>query len=208
VKAALYSRKITGVKDLFKNLLACGRYLPPLMWKYVVANRIFVPGTSKVSLLVQCEQTPMRTSRIYLDQKLKDKYGLPKVILDWRVGNDELESIREFAVRCDRALRLAKLAGLKMEEGLTEMDPAFLATLHDNSHQTGGARMGETEAEGVVDRNLLVFGTSNLYVIGAATFRTTSNANVTFTALALVTRLVKHLTQDPPTSARQQQGGK
>jgi choline dehydrogenase-like flavoprotein len=45
-----------------------------------------------------------------------------------------------------------------------------------------------------VDRNLRVFGTDNLYVIGASIFPTTSNANTTFTALTFTTRLIDHLT--------------
>jgi len=79
------------------------------------------------------------------------------------------------------------------------LTPQFLTTLRDNYHHVGGARMGQTEADGVVDRNLRIFGTTNLYVAGAATFRTASNANTTFTALALVTRLVDHLAGDRPT---------
>jgi choline dehydrogenase-like flavoprotein len=57
--------------------------------------------------------------------------------------------------------------------------------------------MGQSALDGVVDRNLCVFGTRNLYVAGAASFRTTGNANVTFTALAFVTRLIDHLTTMP-----------
>lgn len=68
--------------------------------------------------------------------------------------------------------------------------------------------MGFTEHDGVVDRDLKVFGTDNLYVGGAATFRTVSSANTTFTALTLSTRLVHHLTAtdaaDRVLAARQQ----
>jgi len=46
---------------------------------------------------------------------------------------------------------------------------------------------------------LKVFGTSNLYVGGASTFRTVSNANTTFTALAFTTRLIYHLCNEHPT---------
>ena len=35
VKAAIYSRKISGLKDLPKNFFSCGKYLLPLIWKYV-----------------------------------------------------------------------------------------------------------------------------------------------------------------------------
>jgi len=196
VKAAIYSRKVSGIKDLFKNLMGCGKHLLPLMWKYVVENRIFVPSTSKISLLVQSEQVPLWESRVAIDSSVIDASGLPKVILDWNAGREELPSIREFTFRCDRALRAAGLAQLKITRDLTNLNPRFLVTLRDNYHQTGGARMAESARDGVVDRNLRVFGTKNLYVAGAATFRTTSNANVTFTALAFVTRLIDHVTSE------------
>jgi choline dehydrogenase-like flavoprotein len=194
LKAALYSRKISGIGNCFKQIRACGRHLLPLMWKYIVDNRIFVPSNSKISLLIQSEQTPLKDSRISIDSSVKDAFGLPKVILNWKVGSEELTSIREFTCRCDRALRAAGLARLHIVEDLEKSDPQFLLKLSDNYHHTGGTRMAETEDDGVVDRNLRVFGTTNLYVAGAATFRTTSNANSTFTALAFATRLVDHLT--------------
>jgi choline dehydrogenase-like flavoprotein len=197
LKAAIHSRKIGGMGDLFGNLKACGKHLLPLMWKYVVANRIFVPSNSKISLGIQCEQIPLRESRITIDPSVIDVVGLPKVILNWKGGSEELVSIREFALRCDRALRAAGLAHLNIAEDLMNLQPRFLATLRDNYHQTGGARMAESEQDGVVDRNLRVFGTRNLFVAGAASFRTSSNANVTFTALAFVTRLVDHLVSEP-----------
>lgn len=194
LKAAIYSRKFSGTRDLLKNLRACGKYLFPLMWKYVMDNRILVPSNSKTSLVIQSEQTPLRESRISIDPAVLDSYGLPKVILDWKVGTEELASVRDFAVRCDQAFRAAGLARLVIPEELLKLDPRFMDSLRDNYHHVGGARMGETERDGVVDRNLKVFGTTNLYVAGAATFRTTSNANTTLTALALVTRLIDQLT--------------
>ncbi|MNW18103.1 GMC oxidoreductase [compost metagenome] len=53
--------------------------------------------------------------------------------------------------------------------------------------------MGHHARDGVVDSELRVFGTRNLYVAGAAVFRTSSYANPTFTALALTARLADQL---------------
>jgi choline dehydrogenase-like flavoprotein len=163
------------------------------MWKYVVANRVFVPSTSKVSLHIQSEQPAMPESRISIDLQVRDHLGLPKVILDWRTGSEELPSICDFTKRVDAAFRDSGMAELRVEEGLENGDQAFLDTLRDNYHQVGGARMGFSEEDGVVDRDLKVFGTENLYVVGASTFRTSGNANTTFTALTFVTRLVDQI---------------
>jgi choline dehydrogenase-like flavoprotein len=58
------------------------------------------------------------------------------------------------------------------------------------------ARMANTPAEGVVDRELKVFGTRNLYVAGAAVYPTTGFANPTFTAIALGLRLADAICAD------------
>jgi choline dehydrogenase-like flavoprotein len=193
LKAAVYSRKITGVGELLRNLVACGRHLPPLMWRYMINNRVFVPSGSKISFFLQSEQTPLRDSRITIDPATEDAYGLPKVLLDWKLGREEFPAMRDFATRCREALRESGLADLRILDGLTNQDPEFFRTMEDNYHHVGGARMGWSKADGVVDTDLKVFGTDNLHVLGAATFRTASNANTTFVALSLATRLAEKM---------------
>lgn len=199
VKAAVYSRKIKGLGDVFKNAVACSKYLLPLMWRYVWDHRIFVPSASKISLLIQAEQGPVAESRILLDRRVTDPYGLPRVVLDWRLSGHELASIAEFARRAEEALRGAGLASLAIDPDLEAMDPKFMSPLRDTYHQAGGTVMGTSDRDGVVDQNLKVFGTANLYIGGASTFRTVSNANTTFTALAFTTRLIHHLFDEHPT---------
>ena len=71
-----------------------------------------------------------------------------------------------------------------------------MESLHDTYHQSGGTLMGKSDQEGIVNRNLKVFGTINLYIVGSSTFRTGSAANSAFTALAFATRLVEHLSNN------------
>jgi choline dehydrogenase-like flavoprotein len=193
-KAAIYSRRISSVRDLYDNLRACWKYLVPIMWAYAKEHRVFEPRTSAVSLVVQAEQTPLNESRIRLDTSVTDVHGLPRVVLDWRIGSEELDSIAEFTDRADRALRASGVAALEIDEALRRRSSSFLTKLRDTNHQSGGAIMGRSDSHGVVDRDLRVFGTKNLYIGGAATFPTIGGANTTFTALAFATRLVDRLT--------------
>ena len=193
LKAAIYSRRISGVMPLVRNLIGCGRHLPPLMWRYIVQNRVFVPSGSKISFMLQSEQTPLLGSRISIDRSQLDVFGLPKVLLDWRIGDFELRAMHDFTVRCNHALEASGLAKMRIVDDLERLSPDYLRSVLDNYHHAGGARMGETAADGVVDKDLLVFGTDNLYVLGAAVFRTTSNANTTFLALTFATRLAARL---------------
>ncbi|MEI6239048.1 MAG: FAD-dependent oxidoreductase [Planctomycetia bacterium] len=193
LKAAIQSRRLSGMGDFFRHAIACARHLPPLMWTYMKEHRMFVPFDSQVVLNVQAEQVPNDRSRITVDPSRRDSMGLPQAVIDWQVTGEELPTILDLAQRCGRALEAAGLATLAIEPDLLALKPSFLDTLHDTYHAAGGAIMGVDDRHGVVDRDLRVFGTTNLYVASAATFPTSSSANVTFTALAFATRLADHL---------------
>jgi choline dehydrogenase-like flavoprotein len=189
LKAAIYSRRLTGVGDFCRHAVACARHLPPLMWTYIKEHRMFVPFDSRIVLNLQAEQVPSDRSRITIDPSRIAADGLPPAVVDWHVTGDELPTIRDLAERCGRALETAGLGRLTIEPELLALQPSYMDSLHDTYHAAGGAIMAADEADGVVDRNLLVFGTANLHVASPATFPTSSSANVTFTALALATRL-------------------
>jgi choline dehydrogenase-like flavoprotein len=57
----------------------------------------------------------------------------------------------------------------------------------------GGARMSAAPADGVVDRDCKVWGAENLYVAGAAVFRTCGQATPTLTIAQLALRLADRL---------------
>ena len=65
-------------------------------------------------------------------------------------------------------------------------------------HSTGTCRMAETTDEGVVDKNLRVFGTENLYVCSNAAFPTCAAVNPTLTLVAMSMRLADYLSPLPP----------
>jgi len=193
VKSAVYGRQIGGLRSLAANVRASGRYLIPLMWTYAKDHRIFEPSTSRISLFVQMEQIPQDDSVIRIDPSRLDRTGLAQAVVDWRVDGREIAALRDFALRTDRALREEGLARLEIDDELLQGDPAFLERLRDTNHQSGGAIMASSSSDGVVDPDLRVFGTDNLYVVGAATFPAIGAANTTFPALAFATRLVEHI---------------
>jgi len=101
--------------------------------------------------------------------------------------------------RIGDSLQAAGLARVEIDALLANEDTRALDHATDTYHQCGGARMGHHARDGVVDSDLRVFGTSNLYVAGAAVFRTSSYANPTFTAMALTARLAEQLRQEAST---------
>lgn len=66
----------------------------------------------------------------------------------------------------------------------------------DGVHQNGTTRISNSPGSGVVDTNLLVWGTSNLHVCSGSVLPTSGQANPTFFTGVLAVRLARHLGQE------------
>ena len=189
-----------GVGELLRHIRGMGSAWWPMVVQYLRHHRIYNPADRGVWLVMHSEQLPRADSRITLDPERRDRFGMPLAALDWRIGGQpELQAMAGFVRRIGESLQAAGLARVEIDALLDQEDPRALDQATDTYHQCGGARMGHHPRDGVVDRDLRVFGTRNLYVAGAAVFRTSSYANPTFTAMALTARLAQQLR--PETSA-------
>ena len=70
-------------------------------------------------------------------------------------------------------------------------------------HAASTCRMATSEAEGVVDPNLKVFETDNLYIASNAVIPTVGAANITLTTLAVIIKSIEALLASGPSWARQ-----
>ena len=164
--------------------------LAPLIWRYLVKRR--GPGLvgDMAYLGVEVEQVLCEASRITLDPDDPET-----LVLNWAIdGKPELGALRLLCEHLRNEFDATGLGRIEIDPRIASEDPAFLDEFHDAYHQMGGARMAANAEHGVVDPNLRVFGTENLFALGAATFPSGSFANPTLTALALAVRLSDHLT--------------
>lgn len=187
-----------GMGDMLRHLRGMGSAWVPMIVQYLRHHRIYNPADRGVWLVMHAEQVPRNDSRITLDPERKDRFGMPLATLDWRIGGQpEVRAMAAFVRRVGESLQAAGLARVEIDALLDAEDDHALDRATDTYHQCGGARMGHHARDGVVDSELRVFGTRNLYVAGAAVFRTSSYANPTFTALALTARLADRLHLEP-----------
>jgi choline dehydrogenase-like flavoprotein len=63
----------------------------------------------------------------------------------------------------------------------------------DGAHATSTCRMSSSDTDGVVDKNLRVHGTDNLYVCSNAVYPNVTAVNPTLTLGALAVRLAEHI---------------
>jgi choline dehydrogenase-like flavoprotein len=194
IKSLLTGSRVNKPWQSLKRMAALSHVWFPLMWRYLRHRRILALADRGISVIAHCEQRPVRNSRVSLDGVKTDKFGDPLARLHWVVDEAlQLKSLKLFISQLQEFFRTQCAAEFKPEPALQSGDPAALAAASDSYHQCGGACMADSAAQGVVDQDCRVFGTSNLYVAGAAVFPTSSFANPTFTAMALARRLGRRL---------------
>lgn len=179
------SRAGSDSLGFFRTLTMLG----PLIWRYLVQRRGPNLLGNSAFLGIEIEQAVCSESRISLDPDDPER-----LVLSWALdGTAEMRGIRLFCEAVRDYLARDGLGELEIDPRILAEDPCFLDGAHDAYHQMGGARMADSAEHGVVDSDLKVFGTENLYVLGAAAFPSGSFANPTLTALALSVRLAEHL---------------
>lgn len=185
-------------RELPRHMIALAKVWWPLVKRYLRDNRMFNPADGGIRLHVHCEQRPLDTSRVTLDMNHHDANGMPRTRLEWQVDGREIETVALFCEKVAARFAASGLARVIVDPDIAARDPAALDRAQDTNHHCGGLRMAAAPDRGVVDANLKVFGTDNLFVAGAAVFPSSSFANPTFTAMALALRLADHLAAPTP----------
>jgi choline dehydrogenase-like flavoprotein len=121
----------------------------------------------------------------------RDSLGRPVARVEWRLGDDDLRSMRRGAALMDAALGRAGHGGLEL--AFPDQPSAWRAAAVGGKHQLGATRMHPDPARGVVDEHGRVHGVGNLYLTGSSVFPYGGYANPTLTIVALAVRLAEHL---------------
>jgi choline dehydrogenase-like flavoprotein len=167
---------VTGMGSI--ALVALGRML---------ASKAFVFDHR---LMQMVEPTPDPNSRVMLGSD-RDQLGVPKVTLDWRIGELSRHTMIKARSLIDEEMRRLDLG---------HIEPSDIAkTLPSKSqwvwHHMGTTRMDDDPKQGVVDRNARMHHVNNLYVAGSSVFPSSSADTPTLTIIALALRLADQLKQ-------------
>lgn len=145
------------------------------------------------ALFVQAEQIPDPNNRITLGID-KDSFGVPRPSIYWRKTALDLDFLRRWLITFGAAFAESDLGRIKYLDWVFE-DGAPVPVKHDSAHyhHMGGTRMSLSPDHGVVDPDLRVYGTRNLYVGGSSVFSTSGWANPTLPIVQLSLRLGDHI---------------
>jgi len=176
------------VKDLPGSLLTPARiFYKRYMIKRKLPGIFLFSPTNKYALYFQSEQLPIAENRMELspnDDKLIIHYGFT---------DKDVESVIKTHKALDKHLRDTGCGKLKYWYEEENLEKVIKKISKDGIHQIGTTRIADSPEDGVVDRNLKVHGTSNVYVCSSSVFPTSGQANPTFFLGACAVRLANHL---------------
>lgn len=138
------------------------------------------------------EHRPNPDSRVVLTSE-RDALGVPRIRTELKFSEDDFASVERAMRELDALLRDAGVGHLEFLYDDIAASVRDYLVRRSGFHQIGTTRMAATAADGVVDANLAVFGTENLFVASTSTFPTSGQANPTLTGVAFAVRLAKHL---------------
>jgi choline dehydrogenase-like flavoprotein len=143
-----------------------------------------------VSVRAQIETAPNPDSRVLLSHH-KDRFGMNRLSVDWRLTSLDLHSFHTFQKTLCAAL---ENMGYSMRIFKHEFDDTgWPVTMLAGKHHMGTTRMHNDPKKGVVDASCRVHTADNLFVAGSSVFPTSGQANPMLTSLALTIRLSDHI---------------
>ncbi|WP_082462466.1 GMC oxidoreductase [Agromyces sp. Leaf222] len=163
------------------------RYLSPVRKPgFILRNE-----GGRYALHYHSEQVPDPDSRLTMEI---DEAGRPELRIDYRYREQDVDSLLRCHELLDEQLRSSGIGRLEYPAP----DEAAVRALiweqaTDGFHSIGTTRMSVDPADGVVDGDCRVHGTSNLHIASSSVFRTAGEANPTFLAATLAVRLAHHL---------------
>ncbi len=178
-----------------EKILNAHIFIEPLFEKNVLkrfVKKIFQGHkTSILSVRNYLEQMPSASNRVYLSAE-KDPLGLPKVAVDWHIGELDKKSIIIFHERLKEFLTRQRLGSLSSPFlDSSRVEPKF----EDASHHMGTTRMGVDPKYSVVDSNCKVHSIDNLFILGPSVLPTSGHFNPVALTAALSIRLADYMKQ-------------
>ena len=170
------------------QFVAGGAGLFSLAYSRYLRSVLFIPEDTSVHLQLDVEQVPMISNAVSLTDKI-DRYGRPVVTINWQVNDIDYTNIQQTSTRI-----LNKWPGPR--GGMPDLIAMFIGgngpKPHDAYHPVGTCRLG-VDKGAVVDTDLRVHGTDNLWVLSTGVLPSAGTANPTFTMLCLGDELTDRL---------------
>ena len=162
------------------------------------AKRIASLGKKKIDcanikFFSSWEVLPNNNNYIELDENNLDDLGIPRVKIFANLEENVKITLKTFIEEIGKFFIDKEIGRVSVRNFFYSGDYIWPEDGYGGSHEMGGTKMGDTNKDSVVDKDLKVHGINNLYVLGSSIFPTAGHANPTFTICQLALRLGDHL---------------
>ena len=155
-----------------------------------IARYLFKKDLKCGDIFMNLEEFPNANNRIELDKNELDNNGVPITNLYYKQSIDTLLSMKTILEELGKFFIKKDIGRVAIKENIENLSKYEHLGVH---HHMGGTRIGESSKNSVVDKNLKVHSTKNLYVCGSSTFSTGGYSNPTYTIVQLALRLSNHI---------------
>jgi choline dehydrogenase-like flavoprotein len=115
------------------------------------------------------------------------------LVIHYSLSDEDVRSVILLHEVLDKHLQESGCGKLEYWFNREELQDQIRKISRDGIHQSGTTRIGDSPEQGVVDANLKVWGTENLFICSSSVFPTSGQANPTFLIGAFGVRLAEHL---------------
>ena len=182
----LHDRDNDNLKNNIKDLLCVAPNLSNKIIK--LFNKNLLCG---ITISSSWEQEADFNNKITLSSS-KDSTGIPKTKLEYELSNNTLKTAQEMVNQIGSFFVNNDLGRIGGDQNIYKLD-SFISDA--GYHHIGGTCMGKNKNNSVVDENLKVHETENLFVCGSSTFTSGGHANPTLSIIQLSLRLADHLSE-------------
>ncbi len=133
------------------------------------------------------ETIPKEISRVYLDQNLKDKYGIPLLHVSVAYDDNDEKMLKDFHQQFTEMYHAAGFMNIQAID--TKRMPG------NENHEMGGIRMGKDPLTSLLNGYNQLHHCKNVFVTDGSCMTSTSTQNPSLTYMALTSRAVDYAIQ-------------
>ena len=141
-------------------------------------------GNWHISSWMMGECVPVEKNHVRLHKELKDKYGIPQIILscEWSENDDKM--VEDYVNQSKEMFQKAGFTNIKAED--TKSPPG------SDIHEMGGVRMGKDPKTSLLNEWNQLHACKNVFVTDGACMTSTGSQNPTLTFMAITARAGNH----------------
>jgi choline dehydrogenase-like flavoprotein len=146
------------------------------------------PGNWHISAWMMGECVPLETNHVRLHKELKDKYGIPQLIVSCEWAENDEKMVHDFIGQMQEMFGKAGFVNIKIND--TKSPPGA------DIHEMGGVRMGHDPKTSLLNKWNQLHLCKNVFVTDGACMTSTGTQNPTLTYMAMTARAVDYAVEE------------